>query len=63
MLKADYVWHVVEIVIGGVPTILEVNCMCLFLSLSMRLLQGSVSTNLFDRMRPPVVLQIVDVGI
>jgi hypothetical protein len=32
MLKGDYMWQVVEIVIGGVPTILEVYCMCLFMS-------------------------------
>jgi hypothetical protein len=27
MLKDDYVWQVVEIVIGGIPTILEVRSM------------------------------------
>jgi hypothetical protein len=32
-LKGDDVWQVVEIVIGGVPTILEVGFMCLFMSL------------------------------
>jgi hypothetical protein len=33
-LEGDYLWQVVEIVIGGVPTVLEVRFMCLFMSLS-----------------------------
>jgi hypothetical protein len=37
-LKGDYLWQVVEIVIGGVPTVLEVRFMCLFMSLSRILL-------------------------
>jgi len=49
-LKGDSLWQVVEIVIGGVPTILEVCFMCLFMSLSRILLQGSVSTNLLGPM-------------
>ena len=32
-LKGDYLWQVLEIVIGGVPTVLEVRFMCLFMSL------------------------------
>jgi hypothetical protein len=32
-LKGDYLQQVVEIVIGGVPTVLEVGLMCLFMSL------------------------------
>jgi hypothetical protein len=32
MLKGDYLRQVVEIVIGGVPTVLEIGCMCLFMS-------------------------------
>jgi hypothetical protein len=32
-LKGDYLWQLVEIVIGGVPTVLEVGYMCLFISL------------------------------
>jgi len=28
MLNGDYLWQVVEIVIEGVPTVLEVGCMC-----------------------------------
>jgi len=31
-LKGDYMWQVVEIVIGGVPIILEVGFMCMFMS-------------------------------
>ena len=50
-LKGDYLWQVVEIVIGGIPTILEVRFMCLFMCLGRILLQGSVSTNLFGPMR------------
>jgi len=33
MLTVDYLWQVVEIVIGGVPTNLEVRFKCLFMSL------------------------------
>jgi len=62
-LKGDYLWQVVEIVIGGVPTVLEVRFMCLFMSLGRILLQGSVSTNLFGPMRYQVDLQKVKVGI
>jgi hypothetical protein len=61
-LKGDYLRQVVEIVIGGVPTVHEVCLMCLFMSLGKILLQGSVSTNLFDRMRHQVDLQKVEVG-
>ena len=62
MLKGYYMWQLVEIVIEGLPTVLEVGFMCLFMSLCRILLQGSVSTNLFDRMRHRVDLEIVDVG-
>jgi len=54
MLKGDYLWLVVEIVIGGAPTILEVCFMCLFMSLGSILLQGSISMNLFGPMRHQV---------
>jgi hypothetical protein len=63
MLKGDYLWQVSEIVIGGVPTVLEVRLMCLFMSLGRILLQGSVSTNLFGPMRHPLDLRKVEVGI
>jgi hypothetical protein len=63
MLKGDYLQQVVEIVIGGVPTVIEVCFMCLFMSLCRILLQGSVSTNLFDPMRPEADLLTVEVGI
>jgi hypothetical protein len=50
-MKGDYLQQVVEIVIGDVPTVLEVPFMGLFMSHSRYLLQGSVSTNLFDPMK------------
>ena len=62
-LNGDYLWQVVEIVIGGVPTVLEVRFMCLFMSLGRILLQGSVSTNLFDLMTHQVDLRKVQVSI
>jgi len=62
-LKGDYLWQVVEIMMGGVPTVLEVRCMCWFMSLGRILLQGSVLTNLFDPMRYQVDLRKVEVGI
>jgi len=62
-LKGDYLWQVVEIVIGGIPTILEVHFMCLFMSLSRVLLPGSVSSNLFNQKRRYMYLRKVEVGI
>ena len=62
-LKGDYLRQEVEIVIGGVPTVLEVRFMCLFMSLGRILLHGSVSTNLFGPMRHQVDLRKVEVGI
>jgi len=63
MLKGDYWWQVVEIVIGSVPTILEVCFMCLFMSLGKILLQGSELTNLLDPMTHQVDLRKVEVVI
>jgi len=63
MLKGEYLWQVVEIVIGGIRTVLEIHFMCLFMSLSRRLFQCSVSTNLFDPVRQQVDLRKVEVGI
>jgi hypothetical protein len=63
MLKGDSLWQVVEIVIGGIPTVLEVRFMCMFLSLGRILWQGSVSTNMFGPMRHQVDLRKVEVGI
>ena len=63
MLKGDYLWQVVEIVKGGVPTVLEVRFMCFFMSHGRLLLQGWVSTNLFAQMIHQVDLRIVEVGI
>jgi hypothetical protein len=50
-LQDHHLRQVVEMVIGGSPTVLEVRFMCLFLSLDKILLQGAVLTNLFDPMK------------
>jgi hypothetical protein len=62
-LKGDYLWQVVEIVIGGVPTVLETRFVCIVMSLGKILLQGSISTNLFDPVEYEVDLRKVEVGI
>jgi hypothetical protein len=62
-VNGNYFWQVVEIVIGGVPTVIEVHFMHMFMSLGTILLQGSVLTNQFDPMRHQVDIQIVEVGI
>jgi len=62
-LKGDWLLQVVEIVIGGVPTVVEVRFMCLIKSLGRILLQGSVLTNLLDPMRHQVDLRKVEIGI
>ena len=62
-LKCHYLWQVVEIVIGGVPTVLDICFMCVFMSLGKILLQGSVSTNLFDPVIHRMDLWKVEVGI
>jgi hypothetical protein len=62
-LNGDYLWQVVDIVIGVVPTILEIRFMCLFMSLGRILWQGSISTNLFDPVRYQVDLRKVEVDI
>jgi len=61
--NSNYLWQVVEIVIGGVPTVLDVGFMCRFMSLGRILLQGSVSTNLFGPIRHQVDIRKVEVGI
>jgi hypothetical protein len=63
MLKGNYLWQVLEIGFGGVPTVLEVRFMCLFMPLRRILLQGSVSTNLFVPKTHPVDLRKVQVRI
>jgi phage tail protein X len=50
-LKGDSLWQVAEIVIGGVPTILDVHCMCFLMSLCITLLQGCVSKNQMNQIR------------
>jgi len=62
-LKGDYLWQVVESVIGGVPTVLEVRVMFFFMSLGRILLHGSVWTNLFDPLRHPVDIRKIAMGI
>jgi len=62
-LKGDYLRQVVESVIGGVPTVLEVGFMFLFKALGRLMLPGSVVTKLFDPMRRQVDLQKVVVSI
>jgi hypothetical protein len=61
-LKDDYLWQVVEIVIGGVLTVLDVRVLNLVLSLGGILLQGSILTYLFGPMGHQVDLQKVEVG-
>jgi hypothetical protein len=63
MPKGDWLWQVFEIVIVGIPTVLEVRFMSLFMSLGGTLLQGYVSINTFDPMTPQVDLLKVEVGI
>jgi hypothetical protein len=62
-LNGDYLQEVVKIVIGGVPIVLEVRFMCLFMSLSRILLQGSISKNLFNPLRHQVDSRKVEAGI
>jgi hypothetical protein len=62
-LKRDYLRQGVEIVIGGVSTILAVRFMSLFMSLGRLLLQGSVPTSLFNPMRYQVDFWTVEVSI
>jgi hypothetical protein len=49
MMEGEYLWQIVEIVFGGVPTLLEVRFICLFMSHGRKLLQVSVSTNMFHK--------------
>jgi len=63
ILKGNYLRQVVEIVIGGVPTVLEVCFICVAMSLGRILLQLSIVTNLFDSMGHQVDPWNVEVGI
>jgi hypothetical protein len=38
MLKDNYLWQVAQILFGGVPTVLEIRCMSLFISIGRSLL-------------------------
>jgi hypothetical protein len=62
-VKGDYSRQVVEIVIEGIPTIHEIRFMCMFMTLGRILLEGSVSTNLFDPVRHHMDHPKVEVGI
>jgi hypothetical protein len=63
MLNDDYFPQVVEIVIGGVPTFLEICVMCLLMPIGRILLQGSLSMTLFNPVRHQVDLRNVEVRI
>jgi hypothetical protein len=63
MLIGDFLSDIVEIVIGGIPTVLEVRFMWLFVFLSRLLMQGSISMNLVDSMRLHVDLRKVEVSL
>jgi hypothetical protein len=62
-LQGDYFWQVVEIVIGGIPTVLKVHCICSCIFLGRILWQGSVLKNVICPMRHQVDIQNVEVGI
>ena len=62
-LKREYLWLIVEIVIGGVSTILQVCSRCVIVTFSKILLQGSVSMNLFNPMKHQENLRKVEDGI
>ena len=62
-LKDIHSCQVVEIVIGGVPTVLEIRLMSMCMSLGWILLLGSVLRNMFDAVRHQVDLWNVEVGI
>jgi hypothetical protein len=50
-------------VISGVPTVVEVGCMCSFISVDRILKQSTISRKLFDPMRHQVDLHTDEVGI
>jgi len=51
MMTGDFLCQVVEIVIRGIPTVLDINVKCLFMSLGRILLKGSISTTLLNPIR------------
>ena len=55
--------QLVENIIGGIPTVVEVRVMLLFTYLTGILFQSSVLTNLFDSFRHYVKFRTVEVGI
>jgi hypothetical protein len=62
-LKDDYLRQTVDIVIAAIPTVPEHCFMCFFISLGKMYLQGSVSTNVFELMRPQLDFRNLGVGI
>jgi hypothetical protein len=62
-VEGDCLRQIVEIAIGGVPTLLQIRLMRLFMSLSRILLQGSILTKHFNPVRHQVNLRKVDVSI
>jgi hypothetical protein len=56
MLNHDYSSQVVHSVIGDVPTVVSVHIMCLVMSLYRKLMQGSISRNLFNSVQHLVYL-------
>jgi len=62
-LKDDHSQLVVEMVIRGIPTVLEIPLMSLAMAVSRILLEGSISTNPFNPVRHPVDLRKDNGGI
>jgi hypothetical protein len=60
-LKRYYLQQEGEIVIGGIPIILEFRFMCLFISLGRIRLEGSILINLFNPMGHHTDLQNLQV--
>jgi hypothetical protein len=55
-LRGDFLWQVVEIVIRGIPTVLDYHFVGMFMSLCRSHFEGSVSTNLSNQIRREVDL-------
>jgi len=61
-LNVEFMRQLVVIVIGGVPTILEVRSVCLFMSVGTILLKCSISPTVFDPRKHQVDLRKDEVG-
>jgi hypothetical protein len=62
-LRGDYLRQGVEILMGDVPTVLEVRFMCVVMFRGRTLVKGSLSTNLCNPKRHVLALQKVEFGI